>query len=182
MAKTTVSEATKVTKAINEAHNGIELSFNGKPSNEVRQMLKDNGYHWHNARQIWYAKQGEASLLMADNLIKFYADAEVKSAPKAETKKSDKPKATTKATSKAKATPKAEPKKADTPKVQAKPKATLKKSEEPKAEVEKPMTKEQYIQMLKVTTQMYADGVFEFSKYYKVMNQLLDEMKALKTN
>lgn len=177
MTKTTVSEATKVTKAINEAHNGIELSFNGKPSNEVRQTLKDNGYHWHNGRQIWYAKQSEASLLMADNLIKFYADAEVKSAPKAEAKKSDKPKATTKATSKAKA----EPKKADTPKDQAKPKATLKKSEEPKAEVEKPMTKEQYIQMLKVTTQMYADGVFEFSKYYKVMNQLLDEMKALKT-
>lgn len=42
------------TIAKNETFNSFELTFDGKPSEEVRELLKANGYRWHGMRRIWY--------------------------------------------------------------------------------------------------------------------------------
>lgn len=41
---------------INTAVNGIELSFSNKPPYEVLKDLKENGFRWHNKKQIWYGR------------------------------------------------------------------------------------------------------------------------------
>lgn len=42
---------------VNKEVNGIELSFpSGKPAYEVLKTLKENGFRWHNQKQIWYAR------------------------------------------------------------------------------------------------------------------------------
>ena len=40
----------------NEKLNGIEVSFDSKPSAKVLTNLKANGFRWHNVKKIWYAK------------------------------------------------------------------------------------------------------------------------------
>lgn len=40
----------------NKALNGLEVSFASKPKREVLDTLKENGFRWHNAKKIWYAK------------------------------------------------------------------------------------------------------------------------------
>ena len=40
----------------NEAHHGLELSFPQKPSQDVINQLKEQGFRWHLKRQIWFAK------------------------------------------------------------------------------------------------------------------------------
>ena len=42
------------TIARNEKFNSYELTFDGKPSENVREVLKANGYRWHKVRGIWY--------------------------------------------------------------------------------------------------------------------------------
>ena len=32
----------------------LEISFDNKPSNEVRNVLKENKFRWHNAKKVWY--------------------------------------------------------------------------------------------------------------------------------
>lgn len=41
----------------NEEHHGIELKFAEKPSYAIREELKKNGFRWHNAKRVWYAKE-----------------------------------------------------------------------------------------------------------------------------
>lgn len=41
---------------INRDVNGIELSFAEKPAFDVLKDLKENGFRWHNKKQIWYAR------------------------------------------------------------------------------------------------------------------------------
>ena len=43
----------------NEEKNGIELYFEAIPSYNERQILKENGYKWHNAKKCWYKKEGK---------------------------------------------------------------------------------------------------------------------------
>ena len=45
------------TMAINNQFNGIELTFESKPTNEIREALKNLGFRWHGVRKIWYAKR-----------------------------------------------------------------------------------------------------------------------------
>lgn len=40
--------------AKNEQFNSYEISFDGKPAEWVRDLLKANGYRWHGKRGIWY--------------------------------------------------------------------------------------------------------------------------------
>lgn len=40
----------------NKALNGLEVSFESKPKKEVLDTLKSNGFRWHHAKKIWYAK------------------------------------------------------------------------------------------------------------------------------
>ncbi|MBQ5930247.1 MAG: hypothetical protein IIX02_05590, partial [Clostridia bacterium] len=42
------------TIAKNEKWNSYELTFDGKPSEQVRDILKANGYRWNKTRGIWY--------------------------------------------------------------------------------------------------------------------------------
>lgn len=43
-----------VTITKNESFNSYELLFDGKPSQAIRDILKSNGYKWHNVRKIWF--------------------------------------------------------------------------------------------------------------------------------
>lgn len=49
----------------NTEHNGIEISFEGKPAASTRDALKKIGFRWHNARRIWYAKNTPERLELA---------------------------------------------------------------------------------------------------------------------
>lgn len=44
------------TYAINQELNGIEITFDGKPAEAVRDELKSSGFRWHKAKKLWYAK------------------------------------------------------------------------------------------------------------------------------
>lgn len=49
----------KAMYVMNEKLNGIEITFEGKPSEAIRKMMKDEGYRWHRVKQLWYAKYTE---------------------------------------------------------------------------------------------------------------------------
>lgn len=66
--KTEVAENDLTVEMIlNEKMNGIELYFSDKPSEEVRELLKSNGFRW-SKRGFWYAKQNEDTLKLAEQL------------------------------------------------------------------------------------------------------------------
>ena len=44
----------------NEEKNGIELYFEAIPSYNERQILKENGYKWHNLKKCWYKRTEKA--------------------------------------------------------------------------------------------------------------------------
>lgn len=53
---------------INEELNGIELYFEGKPSEEIRSTLKENKFRWSGFKKCWYTKQSETALKVAENI------------------------------------------------------------------------------------------------------------------
>lgn len=61
------------TIAKNNTFNSLEINFDGKPSEMVRNLLKKFGFRWHGVRRIWYGYGNEAEILnalkgVADNL------------------------------------------------------------------------------------------------------------------
>ena len=48
--------------------NGIEISFDSMPDEEVRSELKRNGFRWHRANKLWYAKETPERLKLAEKL------------------------------------------------------------------------------------------------------------------
>ena len=50
----------------NEERKGIEITFKEKPEKSVRDMLKKVGFRWHNAKKLWYAKESDAVLKVAE--------------------------------------------------------------------------------------------------------------------
>lgn len=73
------------TYRINEEFNGIEITFESKPADDIRSTLKENGFRWHRAKGLWYAKQNAQRLELAEIL------AAGNEAPKAKkTKKAEK--------------------------------------------------------------------------------------------
>lgn len=50
------------TFTLNEQYKGIEVTFTEKPSRATLDALKAEGFRWHNARRLWYAKQSEKRL------------------------------------------------------------------------------------------------------------------------
>lgn len=46
----------------NTEHDGIEVYFTSKPSQETRDALKAAGYRWHSVKKCWFAKRTEAHL------------------------------------------------------------------------------------------------------------------------
>lgn len=59
-----VEEVEKV--VLNEEKNGVEIYFTGKPSEEVRNNLKSNGFRWSKYNKCWYAKQNEDTINFAN--------------------------------------------------------------------------------------------------------------------
>lgn len=53
---------------LNTEKNGIELRFNSKPSAEILTKIKENGYRWSNKQKIWYAKQKENTITIANEI------------------------------------------------------------------------------------------------------------------
>ena len=56
------------TYAINQEHNGIEITFDVKPSETIRTSMKELGFRWHRQKQLWYAKKTQARLELAEKL------------------------------------------------------------------------------------------------------------------
>lgn len=52
---------------LNDDKNGVELYFHSKPSEEVRNNLKSNGFRWSKYNKCWYAKQSEDTLNFANS-------------------------------------------------------------------------------------------------------------------
>ena len=56
------------TMAINKEFNGIELTFEGKPAEEIREAMKAAGFRWHRMKKLWYAKQNPERMELAKKL------------------------------------------------------------------------------------------------------------------
>lgn len=54
--------------ALNNDKNGIELRFDQKPSVEVLEAIKSAGFRWSNKQKIWYAKQSENAMTIANEI------------------------------------------------------------------------------------------------------------------
>lgn len=65
---------------INQELNGIEISFEAKPTADTLAALKANGYRWHRVKKVWYAKQTPDRLALAESIT---GDQEPATAPKA---------------------------------------------------------------------------------------------------
>lgn len=53
------------TYTINNAYHGIEITFDGRPSAEIRAQLRAAGYRWHHIRKLWYARNTAENLNLA---------------------------------------------------------------------------------------------------------------------
>lgn len=62
---------------LNPSLNGIEISFDRKPSAETLKSLKGAGFRWHAKKKIWYAKQTAERLSLAHELAGEPAEAAV---------------------------------------------------------------------------------------------------------
>lgn len=56
------------TMAINQELNGIELTFEGKPAEEIREAMKAAGFRWHRMKKLWYAKNTADRMALAEKL------------------------------------------------------------------------------------------------------------------
>ena len=50
----TQTDAYGFTISDNAEHGSLEISFEGKPSDAVRDVLKDNKFRWHRNKKVWY--------------------------------------------------------------------------------------------------------------------------------
>lgn len=51
----------------NEQFNSLEISFDEKPSKEVREILKANHFRWHGVKKIWYGYKTQEEIEKALN-------------------------------------------------------------------------------------------------------------------
>lgn len=55
---------------LNNDKNGIELRFDQKPSAGVLEAIKGAGFRWSGKQKMWYAKQSETTIAIANELAK----------------------------------------------------------------------------------------------------------------
>lgn len=104
---------TYATMNLNAQLNGIELTFNEKPSDAIRQSLKDLGFRWSAKLGYWWARQTDERIELAKSLSKSQKKAKTTAKnAKVETKTTAK---NTKTAPKQTAKPKTETKKAELP-------------------------------------------------------------------
>jgi hypothetical protein len=60
--------STGITYKLNDDKNGVEIYFDSKPSEEVRNTLKANGFRWGKYNKCWYAKQSDETISLANQL------------------------------------------------------------------------------------------------------------------
>jgi hypothetical protein len=58
----------KATYTLNHDKNGIEISFPDKPDQQVLEALKAHSFRWHRVKKVWYAKQSEDRITLAQQL------------------------------------------------------------------------------------------------------------------
>ena len=63
----------------NTQFNSTEITFDGKPSEKVRSVLKEMHYRWHSVKKVWYGYKDE------ETIKKAIENAENSNAPKTET-------------------------------------------------------------------------------------------------
>ena len=51
---TTTTDDYGFTITDNVEHGSLEITFDGKPSESVRDVLKENKFRWHKAKKVWY--------------------------------------------------------------------------------------------------------------------------------
>ncbi len=51
----------------NEQFNSLEISFDEKPSEEVREILKANRFRWHSVKKVWYGYKTQEEIEKALN-------------------------------------------------------------------------------------------------------------------
>lgn len=56
------------TYTLNAELNGIEITFPGKPAQNIIDSLKSVGYRWHKVKALWYAKQSKETLALAQSI------------------------------------------------------------------------------------------------------------------
>ena len=49
----------------NPAFNSLEIAFDGKPAEEIREALKSLRFRWHNLKKVWYGYADEATVRAA---------------------------------------------------------------------------------------------------------------------
>lgn len=58
----------EISVAVNEARNGIEITFDEKPDEAVRAQMKANGFRWSRHQGLWYARNSAERLKFAESL------------------------------------------------------------------------------------------------------------------
>lgn len=71
------------TMTLNSQFNGIELTFAGKPAEEIREAMKAAGFRWHRQKKLWYAKNTVDRMALAEKLSGQQAAPETAPAPAA---------------------------------------------------------------------------------------------------
>lgn len=66
--KKTTNATINATLTMNNDKNGVEIAFEQKPEVSVLSDLKGAGFHWHNGRQIWYAKVSDSTVSLAKSI------------------------------------------------------------------------------------------------------------------
>ena len=122
------------TMNMNEEKQGVEIAFTEKHDKSVLSNLKSAGFHWHNGRQIWYAKVSDGTVSLAKSICGIEAPTVTVAKALSGKKRGKKSEA------------KAEPTKAS--KLDSISVTASMVKEEPKAEVEKPTTYEELLDML----------------------------------
>lgn len=63
-----ISSVSRATYCYNSEHDGIEIRFEGKPSNDILEKLSSGGWRWHRTKRCWYAKRLNQNIRFAENL------------------------------------------------------------------------------------------------------------------
>ena len=61
----TEADGSEFTITDNREFDTLEIKFEGKPSEAVRDALKEQGFRWHRVKQIWYGKGDRADIVKA---------------------------------------------------------------------------------------------------------------------
>ena len=59
------ADGSEFTITDNREYGTLEIKFDGKPSEAVRDALKEQGFRWHRVKQIWYGKGDRADIVKA---------------------------------------------------------------------------------------------------------------------